>query len=216
MLTKKTINTINYLRKVHGALPLFSNKDIPTEFPCMVYKTHAVYILDSNENCHHECAYLTTAEDVIYVDGGFKRMDGTGVIGIYFEKTKEYIHKVITDISSSLDVEMEGIILALEVCRGKKDISSVEIRTDNRTCVGLFHKDLNSPVEKTARVERFFAALEDFSNEYLLNIGWVRGHKDWKGNRVADKITSSKKPPNNKEMRKFIDRLCNDVNQSRV
>jgi ribonuclease HI len=64
---------------------------------------------------------------------------------------------------------------------------AIEIRTDSRTCAGLFHRDLNRPIENTILVARFFHAISNYPN--IVNIGWVRGHQDWEGNIYADTLT---------------------------
>ena len=96
---------------------------------------------------------------------------------------KKVVVKLEEGHHNSLEAELAALIYVLK----HEWSSSLEIRTDNRTCVGIFHGDLNRDIEETPRVKEFMKLASDFKGP--LNIGWVKGHSDWKGNLEADKLT---------------------------
>lgn len=184
MLSMKTYNTVRYLQNVHGKLPVYSRNDVVT-LPCILYYRNKVEIIDSKGRKRYECAYLTNCPNVVYVDGGCK--NGVANIGIYTENG--YKNKVVVKLGegnhNSLEAELAALIYVLKM----EWSGCLEIRTDNRTCVGIFHGDLNRDIEETDRVKEFMKLASEFKGS--LNIGWVKGHSDWEGNIEADRLTSS-------------------------
>jgi ribonuclease HI len=191
MLHLKTFNTIRYLQKIHGIhLPVYHKNEVYMKSPCVVYYSNKVEILDTTGRRRYECAYLTNCENVVYVDGGCK--NGFANIGIYWgnlehsENKKKLSVRLGQGNNTSLEAELEALIRVLKL-EWNSERPNLEIRTDNRTCVGIFHRDLNRPIDETERVKEFLKITHEFPKP--LNIGWVKGHSDWEGNIQADNLT---------------------------
>ena len=189
------MNTVRYLRKIHGNLPAFHKNEVYRAYvkpPCIVYYRNKVEIIDAAGNRRFECAYLTNSKNVVYVDGGCK--NGIARIGIYWENggimgsgnKKRIDVKLEKGNETSLEAELAALICVLKLEWNSERIN-LEIRTDNRTCVGIFHGDLNKAIVETERVKEFVKLVNEFPKP--LNIGWVKGHSDWEGNLQADKLT---------------------------
>lgn len=186
MISLKTFNTVRYLQRIHGKLPVFSKHDAVT-LPCIIYHRNKVEIIDDKGKQRYECAYLTNCPNVVYVDGGCK--NGVANIGIYTDKgyKKQAFIELEEGHHNSLEAELAALIYVLKM----EWSHSMEIRTDNRTCVGIFHGDLNRDIIQTPRVKEFIKLVSEFKRP--LNIGWVKGHSDWEGNIQADKLTKTKR-----------------------
>lgn len=187
MLCEKTINTIQYMRDFLGIHPLFHKSESIRSLPCYLYSRNKVHLIDENGNFRYECAYLTNCDNVVYVDGSYDYDTGSGKIGAFFDHKNENMSKIIEEpITHPLDAE---IIAICHVLDREKDSNTLEIRTDNMTCVGIFHGDLNRPIKETPYIARLREAFSSFKGK--LNVGWVRGHGDWIGNIEADALTKA-------------------------
>ena len=192
MLSINSIQTIDVLRAIVGNVPIYHRRDrMGRDLPCIVYSKTAACIIDARNQCRFECAHVTKADTVVYTDGGWKPHLKMGIVGIWYGHGDLRNERLEVDANDAFVVEMLAIIRVLERERYSTN-ESLEIRTDNRTCAGLFHKDNWIPPKDSIVIEHFYNLIEDYPRP--LNIGWVRGHSDWMGNNEADQLTKKHCP----------------------
>lgn len=153
-------------------------------------------ILNYNKNLPERLRKISALETInkytnhyhIYTDGS-KTDDGVG-IGIFFDDTKEGIHKHLQIDISIKTTEIIAILTALKLAVGMHK-SNIVVFTDSRSSCISIHNAI-AKYNKSKYYENMIIELVNRHNNTNFTIQWIPAHVGIPGNESADKLAAKR------------------------